>query len=435
MRTAPHAQTSRTITGVLSDGATWMAEVPIKWNGKALLYAHGYDSSQRALESAPAVVRAELLKKGYALVASAYPRLGWVVAEAVPSQLLALDAFAMRVGPPVSTIAWGVGMGGLITTALAELHPERIHGAIALCAASAGAIPMMNMALDGAFALTKLLLPASVTVPITHVQRGDVTVAIAIVGMIKDLAQSTTAGRARLALAGVLGGVPGWTDPDCPRPSTTDYWAQQEQLARVMPAAVFLPRDDLEARAGGAGSGNVGVDYRKLLVQSRRQEMVEHLYRDANIDLQQDLDRLNDAPRMGVDPAAVTYLQSHFTPSGRIGVPVLTLHTIGDGGISPLLQRSYVDTVKNAGKSELIAEGWVERAGHCNMTCSEILAALRALESRLVTGVWHVAPAALNEGSTPDDSKFVEFSASPLPRGTEPRQKGDRPHLTMQRAQ
>ena len=411
-----------------------MAEVPIPWNGKALLYAHGYHGCRRPLESAPALARTELLNKGYALVASAYPQQGWAVAEAVPSQLLALGAFAARLGTPASTIAWGFGMGGLVSTALAELYPERIHGVLTVCASSVGAIPMMNMALDGAFALTKLLLPSTVAVPITSVQRSDATVAVAILRLIKDLAQSTPAGRARLALTGVFGGVPGWTDPACPRPSQTDYCAQQAQLAGAMPEAVFLPRDDQERRAGGACSGNVGVDYRRLLFQSRRQDMIEQLYRDANIDLQQDLDRLNDAPRLGVDPAAVAYLQRHFTPSGRIGVPVLTLHTIGDGELSPAMQRSYVDTVRNAGRADLIAEGWIERAGHCNMTCAELFSALRALESRLATGLWQVAPAQLNEGRSAHESRFIEFSPAPMPRGAEPRTRGERQGSTVQRA-
>src|SRR4051794_37426641 len=105
MSTASQARTSRTITGILPDGAEWMAEVPLPWNGRELLYAHGYQGSQRPLESAPPIARAELLNQGYALVSSAYPALGWAVAEAVPSQVLALDAFTARMGGPASVIA------------------------------------------------------------------------------------------------------------------------------------------------------------------------------------------------------------------------------------------------------------------------------------------------------------------------------------------
>jgi pimeloyl-ACP methyl ester carboxylesterase len=423
MQTAPLIRAPRTITGLLPDGAQWKAEVPEPWNGRALLYAHGYHSYGRPLKSAPNTVRHRLLSQGYALVASSYPTVGWAVAEAVPSQILALDAFAAHFSEPISKICWGFGMGGLVATAIAELHPQRIDGAMTICASSVGTIPMMNMALDGAFALTQLLMPSSVAVPITRAQGDEAVLAAAIVRLIKEFAQCTKTGRARLALAGVFGGVPGWTDPDHPRPSDADDFAQQEQIAEAMPEAVFPPRHDQEFRAGGAFSWNAGVDYRRLLQQSQRQDMIERLYKDADIDLQADLDCLAGAPRLEADPAAVNYAKHHFTPSGRIGVPVLTIHTMGDGVVSPSLQRSYVDTVRNAGSGDLIAEGWVERAGHCNVTSAELLNGLRALESRLATGMWHVFPIHLNEGSASEECRFVEFSASPMPRGNahEPR--------------
>ena len=38
-----HAQASPTpITGFLSDGATYLIEVPSDWNGTLFLYSHGY---------------------------------------------------------------------------------------------------------------------------------------------------------------------------------------------------------------------------------------------------------------------------------------------------------------------------------------------------------------------------------------------------------
>jgi hypothetical protein len=36
------AQTARTDTGTLPDGATWQIRVPAAWNGTLLLYSHGY---------------------------------------------------------------------------------------------------------------------------------------------------------------------------------------------------------------------------------------------------------------------------------------------------------------------------------------------------------------------------------------------------------
>ena len=50
-------------------------------------------------------------------------------------------------------------MGGLVTTALAEGRGTPIHGGIAFCPSIGGALGMMNMALDGAFAFRTLAAP------------------------------------------------------------------------------------------------------------------------------------------------------------------------------------------------------------------------------------------------------------------------------------
>jgi hypothetical protein len=36
--------TARKITGTLSDGFTYLFEVPANWNGTVLLYSHGYNA-------------------------------------------------------------------------------------------------------------------------------------------------------------------------------------------------------------------------------------------------------------------------------------------------------------------------------------------------------------------------------------------------------
>src|SRR5690606_23799607 len=160
-----------------------------------------------------------------------------------------------------------------------------------------------------------------------------------------NVARRTPAGRARVALAGVLGGIPGWTQPDLPKPAATDYAAREEQIAAAVRRGLFLPRGDQESRAGGVFSWNTGVDYGALLEASGRADFVLALYGEAGLDLAADVERLNSAPRVAANEDAVSYMRAHFTPTGRIGVPVLSLHTVGDGMTSPSLQRSYLDRI------------------------------------------------------------------------------------------
>ncbi len=408
--TSPVGTSAGHFEGMLDDGAAWIADVPESWNGTLLLYAHGYDPELRPPKSAPDAVRGPLLEAGYALAASAYPAAGWAVAEAVPSQVLALDAFTRRYGEPARVVAWGSSMGGLVTSALAERHADRLAGALTMCASSLGALPMMNMALDGAFALTTLV-PADPPVAVTGHGNNFEGVERQISAM--NEARRSPAGRARVALAGVLGGIPGWTQPADPKPSATDYRAQEEQIAAAIPRGLFLPRGDQESRGGGVFSWNTGVDYGALLEASGRAGLVRALYDEAELDLAADIERLNSATRVEADEIAVDYMRANFTSTGRIGVPLLSMHTVGDGMTSPSLQRSYLDNIAEAGFGDRAKGLWIDRAGHCTQTGAEMLAAIDLLVARLDSGEW---PAAVPPGEERNGLRFTGEAAPPVPR-------------------
>jgi hypothetical protein len=76
--------------------------------------------------------------------------------------------------------------------------------------------------------------------------------------------------------------------------------------------------------------------------------------------------------RYAASPQARAYLMRHFTPSGRLGRPMLALHTIYD----PVAQISqlelYDHEVQAAGAGENLVQQYVEREGHCNFTEDEI---------------------------------------------------------------
>ncbi|MCP5145911.1 MAG: alpha/beta hydrolase [Gammaproteobacteria bacterium] len=399
--------------GALGDGAAWKAEMPANWNGTLLLFAHGYNRELSPPQTAPADARALLLAHGYALAASAYPAAGWAVAEAVPSQLAALDAFSARFGKPQRVIAWGSSMGGLVTSALAELHGDRIDGALPMCASSMGALPMMNMAFDGAHALT-VLFPTDPAVQV--IGAGDNFDGIRRVMTAVQSAEQTPAGRARIALAGVLGGIPDWTQADLPRPAANDVNAIAAQIARVIQFGVLPPRGDQEMRAGGVYSWNTGIDYHALVAATGRRPMLEALYREAGIQLDDDLARLNSAPRAGAEADAVAYMMENYTPNGRVDVPVLAIHTIGDGMTSPSLQREYVEKIRAAGRPANVAAGWIERAGHCTQNGAEMLAAIITLEQRIESGQWRASATELNSVVSGGGTVYIDYQPAPMPR-------------------
>lgn len=407
--------------GVLPGGAAWKVEVPPNWNGTLLLWSRGYGAARsEEVEVAPRGTRDLLLANGYGLVASSYSKTGWALAEAVPDQVQALDAAIAAVGKPRRVIAWGSSMGGLVTVALAERHGDRLDAALPYCGSIGGAVGMMNMALDGAFAFTTLVAPGE---GIDIVRVADDRAVGAKVQAALDRAQATPGGRARVALAGVLAGLPLWSDPKAPEPAPADHAAQQAEIAKALVRGVFFPRQDQEQRSGGLYSWNTGVDYRRQLDRSGHRDLVEALYRPAGLDLDADLDRLAKAPRIAADPKATAYMMDNYVPSGRISIPVLAYHEIGDGLTSVRLQGAYAQTVKAAGRDRLLRTAYVRRAGHCQFTPAEHLAALRTMEHRLDTGRWDASAAAMNaraKGIADGKSDFVDYTPLPLLRQCRP---------------
>jgi len=299
---------------------------------------------------------------------------------------------------PQRTIAWGESMGGLITVALAETRASGLDGALSACGSVAGTLAMMNMALDGAFAF-RILIGSEPN----RVQQ----------------AMTSAPGRARLALAAALGGLPPWSQPETRRPPPSDLQGQLAQVASTFAAGVFLPREDQEQRAGGAFSGNSGVDYRALLQRSGRQSWVEAYYRSSGLSLARDLEVLNAAPRIEAEPQAVGYMRAHYDPSGVLQVPLLSYHTIGDGLTSAVLEGAYARTVHQAGHERSLRTAWVAAAGHCTFSPAEHLSMLRTLELRLKSGHWRTSPAQLNAISMSPNlgpQRFIRYIPYPLPR-------------------
>ncbi|WP_066659766.1 hypothetical protein, partial [Sphingomonas sp. CCH9-H8] len=305
---------------------------------------------------------------------------------AVPAQRATIAAFAAKHGKPKRVIAWGSSMGGLVSTALAETRGSGIDGAAPMCASIGGALGMMNMALDGAYAFRTLVAPGA-GIRVTGIDDDRVNgkrVADALAEAAK-----TPQGRARIALAGVLAGIPGWTSRDKPQPAATDYAAQADEIARSFVMGVYLPRTDQEQRAGGTFSWNTGIDYRAQLARSGRRAMVEALYREAGLKLDADLATLNAGQRIVAAPKAVAYMRANYTPNARPLVPLVAVQTIGDGLTAPAMQRGYAEAARGDVKSL-----YVNAAGHCTFDTATVLATIRYLDTRLTTGKWPQTPAA-----------------------------------------
>ncbi|HEV2258095.1 MAG TPA: DUF6351 family protein, partial [Streptosporangiaceae bacterium] len=392
-----------TTTGVLSDGAQWEIQCPAgTWNGTLFLYSHGYvtpGSKNPAQDVGDPVTGQYLLDHGYALAGSSYATTGWAIQQALPDQVNTVNAFDQAFGKPRTTIAWGHSLGGIITAGLIQDYPNLFDAALPMCGVLSGGVATWNTALDGAFAFQQLIDPniqiVNIANPTANLGAGEAALAAA---------QKTPQGRARLALVAAFGDTPGWFTPLSAEPAATDY-ATQEQNQFLWDSQVTFPfvlalRAELEARAGGNVSWNTGVNYVKQLARSVDHREVAALYKAAGLSLRKDLATLNNAARVSADPAAVQYLSQNIVFNGNLTMPVLTMHTTGDGLVVPENEQAYRSVVHKAGDQALLRQIFVHRAGHCAFTPAETITAANTLLQRLSTGKWpSIRPHVLNKAA------------------------------------
>ena len=132
--------------GVLN-GAGYLVEVPANWNGKLVMYAHGYAGTGAALGVNPPSIRRYLVQNGYAWAASSYAknyydvRAGVEDTNALALQLVAIAAKNARtLVAPSKIYITGVSMGGHITAAAIEdeaaataVNKVKYAGAVPMC--------------------------------------------------------------------------------------------------------------------------------------------------------------------------------------------------------------------------------------------------------------------------------------------------------------
>jgi pimeloyl-ACP methyl ester carboxylesterase len=397
------------LTGSI-DGAAYLIEVPASWNGTLFLYSHGYvfpGAPNPAKDVGDPLTGAALLSQGYALAGSSYSAEGWALQQAFHDQIALLDFFDATCGQPTRTIAWGHSLGGIITAGLVQLYPQRFTAALPMCGVLAGGVGTWNQALDGSFAFDELL--AGNTLPIVNLDTLSLAQLSADFNQAEGIlsaAQGTPQGIARTALVAALSDLPGWFTPLSAEPNPTDDAAQEanqyEWESQVDFAFAFFARAELEARAGGNPSWNTGVDYRVQLEYSSDKDEVEALYAQAGLNLTKDLETLNHATRIAADPSAVQYLSHYIVFNGDLGLPVLSMHTIGDGLVVNQDEQSYAEVAHQNGSTNQLRQVFVSRAGHCAFTPAETLTAVQTLLQRVDTGSWDGStdPATMNAEAT-----------------------------------
>jgi pimeloyl-ACP methyl ester carboxylesterase len=315
-------------------GAAFRIELPERWNGDLILYAHGYQSDGRGTRywrhGAEPVLQA-LLARGYAVAWSEFRRTGWAVEEGVDDTEALRRHFVARYGEPGRTFVTGHSMGAVIALALVERFPRHYDGALPMCGPLAPSLEFLGRHAFDLLVLFEYFFPGTVGSPVD----------------LPDDVRFEPQGSAEVRAA-VL------AEPARVAALARRFDVPTADLPEVL-SFYRLLLHELHARAGGNAFDNRSILYGGF-------------EDDAAVN--------RGVARYEADAAAEAYVRRHYTPTGEIARPVLALHTTDDPLIPARLSHAYAVRTALAGTRHLYAAQFVEARGHCAIPPDRVLAAL-----------------------------------------------------------
>jgi hypothetical protein len=331
---------AKTYFGHTDDGA-YRVEIPDRWNGDLVLYAHGYRAAAgkdgRVLRVADSPIRAHLVEQGFAWAASSYACNGYVPGQGLESTVALTGLFTRANGgrAPRRVYMTGTSMGGHVALLGMQEYPTMFAGGLAMCAAGPALFDYYSAV--GAAAEV-----------ITGVQ------------FTRDGLRDETA-----RMAGLLGKPPGYT-PEGRELASVEIRISGGPRPFAMEglASRFLGNINGSALAGGTSASNRAVDTRAF--------------------------RLEIAPGLGISAETLNSRARHVTADstirsaggpyeelvpfdGRIERPVLTMHGTGDLFVPIFLERTLRSAVDASGRDKLLVQRIYRIAAHCQFSQPEMI--------------------------------------------------------------
>lgn len=404
------------ISGVFEDGQEWQISVPAEWNG---VVVNDLDSVGN-VENNSALAR-YFLENGYAYTGTRrHPDRNqkWDPQAESNNMVRVLDIFAENFGDPTYTIQYGCSGGGSVGLSVAEDHPDRFDGVVSMHASTP--IELANVRLDLTVALKALLGPDS-DLPVI-INSGDEADARAAWTAALDEAMATPEGRAKMALAAAVAQYPMWGsqgNPEAEKPDWSNPESVQNTMVRAAVDGLFraVTGRPMWDNPAGIVSWTIGVDYHDFYANANEMQvgLVEDMYRAAGLDpetaIKADIDAINAFPRIQATESGVEYFRAR-THTGNIGVPVLHVSNIADGGTPAVVMAGYQAKIEQQGTHDLYQQAWIDASGHCTYNTAEQAALIGTILDRIETGEWHASAEemnALGNAAGVGEARFLEL--------------------------
>jgi pimeloyl-ACP methyl ester carboxylesterase len=334
--------------------------IPPNWNGRLIIYAHGFVPAQALLELpsdeltlADGIFVPNLfLARNYAFATSSFHKNGVAIEQGAEDLNQLLQYFKTTV-PPQSlkkVFIAGASEGGQIAFLLLERYPGKYDAGLALCAPVGGSSDLIRYVYDFRVVFD-YFFPAVFTFPPNQPGEkpfGAVDVpenaylfwgvyeSRIITALMSD--QSATAQLFNVTKAAI----------DVADPSSIVTTALNLSFSSIFGA------NDQIATAGGIPYDNRSTNY----VGSTN---------DAALNA--------EVERVESDGRARAYERRFYQPIGNLHAPLVTLHTTLDEVVPFQHELIYSNLVAQKGKSAFLSVLPVPRYGHCNFTSQEVFQA------------------------------------------------------------
>ncbi len=311
-------------------GGSYLIEVPAGWNGGLVVFAHGHNGH----EASP--LASHLAANGYAWAASSYRSGGYRPDWFLVDTLQVRDLFIREIGRPRWTIIHGQSLGGHVAISSLELHPGVYQGALIECGVTDG-----------------------VTVADLFLAYQAAAEYFAGAPLLDDMARPDLAARVNELWLPALG-EPG------------HYTLQGRRFDSVVK---HLFGGDLPLRLQGLRRRYVPnmILFRRTQTLGRAGSTLHVQYRiDPGLGV--DEDELNRKIRRFAPAAGARSRETapvFAEPTGRITVPVLTIHATGDAEAPFSLEQAYRRRTLAAGTSQLLVQRAIRWPGHCSFDGTE----------------------------------------------------------------
>ncbi|MES2100366.1 MAG: hypothetical protein V4569_11140 [Pseudomonadota bacterium] len=382
---------TQTASGV-HNGAGYRMEVPPNWNGKLVLWAHGYRGTGLELTVDNHPLRQFLIANGYAWAASSYSRNAYDPAQGAKDTHALTTLFNGTFGKPAKTYITGASMGGHVTGIVAEQWPQSYDGAMPICGVL-GDYELFDFFLDFNIAAQTLSGVGksypygadylSTTVPATK----------AALGPAFPFALNATGQNFKSLVQLRSGGV---------RPMFEQGWLYWNGVAGDFLFGLGVGDGSLPRHPG------VAVQNSDVLYQFDTNPALTAAEDAFNVAVQRVTADPQGRHRNGISNVPPT--------TGDLRIPMLSLHTLGDLFVPFHMEQVYARRVAAHNASNLLVQRATRDIGHCSFTATELVTTFVDLVKWVEAGAKPAGDKVLDPAAVADPNFGCTYTDKAAPR-------------------